>query len=1138
MPTARNRLEYHGELMENYAGQVPVEGGKAFRTLLDAKEHPLIFGIGSDSRLRLICRNYDDSDPEQSDSGQENGGVGRPASDAPWRLTSLTAGPVHSFAVAQNPDNREIRIAYSTFEGNQSRLYYSRLKGNDHTKLKTAADFEWVEHHLDNPADEINTIDIDYEYMMFSTRSASDGAFYYAARFDEEHTRFELPEDGSVITDFKVGSYSGTRGTYLLYDIGRTQDLVFQGFPGTDPDQPVLHKRYALHGNVSSIELIRRAGGKDHLLACGDALLLYESDKVSHLLIADRNSTFSGIRTSQHDGSSSIWVVETIDQQGALLFLTDRFFDDAQQVFERKWTADMPFMADVRAFSCTQGASGGNHLIAIDAANQLTHLYQDPSTTLWRQDAIAVESLNEIVASPCYTTRFLLRGEENGMPVTGERCYISSSSGVSATINGVAYRLSSGSPVPVKTDIMGAVTIIIPVDDEINAPIFYVGYEKDRPSFILNPAHKVEERLAEIHGAADFRKALTDEGPEGRSLWDDPGDAPGNDDLAEAADIIQHLLRCKTGMLNDELAKLPGGRAVEAPSDDIWGVLFENGRMKCLNSTQAQDLVDEDARKGLHPIRWIGHSIGSLFHRIKSAFGDLKSFVVRKVNAVTTFILNFAGEVFHFVIDTLEKVFPFLKAVFHAIKVVFTKLLHWLGRLLGWNDIWYTHKVIARLTRNGTKSIEGHVERSVEGWKASVHDYVQGLQDELARITERDLPEDSEKGTVARTLTSLLVSPVFSWPMYTLLHKGILKRTYDFTIGKIAALDDFARKQAGIYDYVADFVHEEIGAILEFAAAPGFSSRKMFRLFELILTRILTTVDELIRGLLEFVVDALKQLERLCDDTVEIPFLSPLYAFVTRLLGEEEPFSFLNGFALMLSVPFTTFYKVFMKGKKPFQPPMDGFGEPEMFERLWKAPQNDGAPAENPGGWDQLVVEYQTMGGLLGAVTAFATSAFAFAGDKDEGAAPIVSMLNGITHAATLPVTTAEGLDTPAKQAAYGLRLSQFVLSVLAAHVVPDLDRYKSGDAAREKAKNIMDMVISTAGLGTNVAANVLSNPGPLNWTSHMFCRAGSLVLGSGQLAKQAEVIFAGMALDMVGSACGAVSAAVYGSGHVPGTYT
>ncbi len=1119
MATPPFKADYQGELMKNYVCQAPVGAGKAFSTLLDADNNPLIFSIGEDNRLRLI---------RQTDNEA-----------APYQLTELTTTPVHTFAVAQNPQNLEIRVAYSTFIDGKSRLYYSRLRGNDSNTFKTGAEFEWVEHVLDNPAAEINRIEANHEYIMFSTQSRNSEAFYYVAEFGSKHKRFTLPEYGYRILDFKVGSYNNVRGTYLLYNVGEKQTLLFKEFLGDDD----VVKRFSTEGLLTAIDLVRQPDGKDQLLVCGDSVVLHESVKKRKTLIAHRGTRFFDIQASQYEGNTSVWVIEkTDDQQSSLVFLTDCFFDQETQQFRKAWTTDLPFMPDIHQFSCVKGTANGNHLVVIDKRNQLQHLTQDPSTSFWKQRDIAVESLKEILEFPCYTTRFVVEDEENGIPVTDQLCYVSASSQTDVIINGSTYQLNNEHPAAVKTDVMGALTIICPVNDELQTPVFYIGYNKQERLYVINPAHLVDERMRSIKNAADFKEAKTDDG---ESLWG-KDQRPADRDLDDAAKIIQQLLDAKQDMLNDEIANLPGAipQTERVHPDGIWGVTFEKNKATYLGSSEAQKLMEEQ-EKGFHPVRWVGHAIGSLFRYIKSVFGKLRSFIVKVVNRVTTFVLNIAGEIFHFIIDTLEKIFPFLEYVFNAIGLVFKTLLHWLGRLIGWGDIWENHKIISRITTNGMQSIGTHVDASVNGWKNTLDHSIHKLQDELQKIKDENLPDDTERNQnkVVNTIKKLFISPLFSWPMYQVLHSGMMKKIYDLTLKKIKLLDEFVKKQAETYQYIKEFVDDQLNAIIAFAVNPRFSTQAMLALFEPILTRVLTTAETLINGLLDFLSDAIHDMQHLLGDTMEIPFLTPMYNFVSRVFGGGKGFSFIDGFSLMLSVPLTILHKILNGGRNLFDGILDGFGERAMFDRLWVIPAAAGElPAtadarnenrSNQSEWDKFVDQYKYFGGLIGSYSAAINGFFALA--KGEPMLDAISLcLSSITYASIIPVATSAGVNTPEKQAALSLRLSQYVINATQVFVVNQLGRYNKG--ARAKEKNIIAMVLSSFAFGTNLSANVLNDPGALSWTGQMMVRGGSLVTCSGNIAKKNPyVLLAGSMLNLTGCSCNLANAANKPISH--GTY-
>lgn len=1105
-------LGFHGELMNNYANQIPIEAGKEFKSLTNNKNQPIIFSIGSDNKLRLICQSENES--------------------APWKLIDLGTKNVTHFAVAQNPINGEIRVAYSTFLDGKAKLYFSSLQDNDSTKFKSASNFQWNEHQLSYTGSEISKIEINFEYLMYATKDNDHQAFYYTAKFGEENKKYELPEFGSEILDFKVGSYANKYGVYLLYNIGSGQRLLFNYF-----DDDKLPKTFSPKGKVNSIDLIRKKDGKDNLIACGESVYLYETDKKGQSLIEKRGTEFSDIKACNSD-YSSLWIIEKEkNQKTTLLFMTDYFFDEPQQKFIRKWTSDIPFAKGIRQFSCIKGHPKGNNLMVLDENNQLSHIFQDPKTTMWKENSISIEALDEILEFSCYTSCITLRDEESNLPAINTECYVSASSETSVMINGISYKLNPENPVLLKSDIMGNITIISSVEEDLTTPIFYIGYSENSPKYILDPSHKIDERLSKIKNAKDFKKAKTCDGD---SLWIDD-DIPKDKDLNSSALIIQQILSTKKDLLDEKKYNLPDSAPIpeDFRPDSIWGAKFDGDDISYLNENEAESLLDDQEKnKSWNPFKWVGHAIGTIFRSIKSLFTKLKSFVVKTINKVTTFVLEIAGKVFEFVIDTLETVFPFLKTIFDIIGLVFKTLLKWLGKIFGWNDIWDTHKVIAKITTNGTQSISKQVDKSVDIWKDSIDDFVNSLENKMHEVTQSDMPQDVDKSDnkTLNTFMHLFGSPLFNWPMYHLLHSGALKKVYNFLFKDNPLLNSFIEKQAKIYEELGELIEKQINSILEFATKPSFSPKSLLKLFEPIIEFVLDKFNDLLKGILDFLSESIKTAQEFFTETIEIPFFTPMYKFITDLLGEKEEFSLVNVFSLIVAIPYTIFYKIFTGGEKPFEKVPSNFWESEMFDSLFE----NGFPnpklqivnssfmlsnSKEMNDWDQIATIYQGYGGFIGAFTGMFNGFFSF-GKGEKLIEEISQVLSIISFATTIPIAKTNSLNTKGKITALTLREFQYIIGLVMAFVIPNVKRYTADKNPKEKA--IVNEVLSAVCLGTNITSNILSNPGTLGWIGQMFSRTSSLVSGAGVIAdKNPYVILAGGSLGLIGGVMSISNAAI-----------
>jgi len=1104
------KMNYQSELMNNYVTQKPIDTEKDLKALVACDGRPLIFSIGNDDRFNLIYQTSNES--------------------APWKSVFLAKEKITSFAVGQDPQTGELRLAYATSEEGKAKLFYSKLRDNQQGSMQCAASFEWAEQSIEQDTVEINKIELNAEYMMYSTKSLSGEAFYFTARFGDKSTKYELPELGTMILDFKVGFYHEKMGAFLLYQVGKSQSLIFRAFASENDQTINLPTRFSIvEGMIfNSIALISGKNTHDSLVACGSHVFLYKSNKIKQELIAPRGSEFLGIQIAGSINSASIWVVEkTPDQQRRLLFLTNEFFDEDTQKIISKWTSDIPFARGIRNFACVKGAVSSNDLMLINDSNELIHTYQDSQSSLWREGTINLEDSGQCIEFACYTTRLILQDEADQSPMIEKASYVSSSSKIAAIINGVSFDLTKENPVLVKTDMMGTLTIITPVD-EINTPLLYVGFDAETPRYILNPAHEVEERLSGIVDAKSFEEAVTDDG---KKLWVGD-DKPGKNDLNQAAKIIQELIATKRGMLEDELAQLPGADVDQFTGsvDGIWGANFDDDKVQFLNEEEVADLLklnrQQSASNGFNPIKLVGQGFGALFKGLKSLFGKLRSFIVKTINKVTEFILDFGGKIFRFVIDTLEKIFPFLTVIFDTLKLVFQTVLHWIGRLLGWDDIWDTHKKIASMTKNSTESMAKNVALSVEGWKDSIHSQILNLEEELKNIADDQLPKDTEKkDSVGDSILSMFISPLSSWPMYQIMHSGMLKKIADLTLGSTPAFEDFINKQAEIYKYVGEFIEEQRGAIIRFIKNPRFSVKGLLALFEPLLTRVLKTVDSLIQELFDLLSSAIQEITSLINSEVEIPFLTPIYKFVTNLLGEKEEFTFLNGFSLLISIPFTLSYKI-ATGKKPFADvTSDNFGSVEMYDQFWQMGTLNSSSNENQlktsnnqnnAVYEECVDAYQLYGGILAGV--FGMVGIGFQAGEGKAAGTVVKVLSAVTAGFTLPVCRGD-LSKVKNSVSYSFEWVQYLVGLTMSFALKPND--EKGKKVFSKGVAIVRIVLSVVCLGTNITSNVLAEKtGVLNWIGTMMNRASSVGVSAGNFPKaNPEVLIPSAAIGFIG--CG-----------------
>jgi hypothetical protein len=450
-----------------------------------------------------------------------------------------------------------------------------------------------------------------------------------------------------------------------------------------------------------------------------------------------------------------------------------------------------------------------------------------------------------------------------------------------------------------------------------------------------------------------------------------------------------------------------------------------------------------------------------------------------------------------------------VKVILDALLIAFKTVLKWIGKLIGWDAIWDTHKWISKMTRNGSESLSNSMDRSIPLMKNSIQEYITHLQDNLSDLTDNDLPEDIEpKNNLLTNIFGGIISPIFNWPMYQLLHSGALSKLYDLTLGNIPFLNDFIEKQAEVYKYVENFVREEMDQIIAFAKNPDFSTKGLLRLFEPILTRILKTVDKLIQGLLDFLVQAFKEALSIINSPIKIPFLTPMVSFIAKLMGEEikGDITLLDGISLFVSFPVTITYKIINGGGRPFEEAPKGFGEPAMFDFIMNNKMSTDLrknSSESLSDLDKFSYYYEKIGGFVGSVIGGLNLSTPFL-SKNPGFKKIKTSFSIITHVLTFPVVHKKQ-ESQNQRISLNIRYFQYILSIVQAYVIPLRPKIDGQELPRPSGSTkIINTTLSVTSLGANITSNILSNPttSDLSWIGQMLARCSSLVTACSEFDK------------------------------------
>ena len=616
-----------------------------------------------------------------------------------------------------------------------------------------------------------------------------------------------------------------------------------------------------------------------------------------------------------------------------------------------------------------------------------------------------------------------------------------------------------------------------------------------------------------IKSDKEFIAARTDDG---KPLWK-TGESPENSDLNNGAQAIQQLLESKKQFLLGE----ESGVKSNLPNRNImWGVKFtENGNLQYLEGNNAtthfntlMNSNDDDSPillVGWNPFKAIGHAIGSIFHWISGAIGTIRSFILNVIDGITTVILDIAGTIFKFVIDVIEKVFPFVQIILDALLVVFKTVMKWIGKLIGWDDIWETHKVIAKMLENGMKSNTENAINKIDYWRKNADSFFDSLKDNFHNIGLDEVPlvdiKQDQKNVYSSPENKALNSPEANWAMYQMQHGGIM---IDTEIMGNNGGDPFNQFINSISNQFS-FLEKEIGAIIDFILHPDFSLHGLIKLLTPIFDNVIDSLKSFIDGVLDFIIKFMQEIEQMLTQKVKIPFLSSFYEFMTNLLGEGEELTFINAVSLLVAIPYTTTLKLTGQGA-PFKDGRHGMDEKELFDRLLNVDliqTSLNMPNQQKNSLDEEISRYSNIGGTIGAtagIVGAVTGFFAFADKSTSKKLKYWNVGFGLlSQICTIPIPVD---DSTKAETSESIRMTQFLMTYINTITSPMIKN--------EMTANFIGATVSIFSLGLNIASNVVKDPGAASWVIHMGSRTGSIVSGCAKISEQPEFVVAGQGIS------------------------
>lgn len=948
------------ELMPNYIAGSAIDAQFQIDVAQDANGDPILFSISS---------------PQATDDGpavnQFYATMRNTATQTGWNQVNIsprTDRAVQAFGVSQDAKTNSIVLVVAIDDGaGGSEVYLTASLPSDTSQTDwTNFAAQWYDRP-GTPSDAIVTkllvgsnSSLSSVPLVIAAVQSGDSALNYFIQGDTTKTNcqnfdagstscwwpYVMPEGAQTLLDLVIGSMYLDQyyrlGTYALYTVGDELELMFTSVPD-QYYQPHYWKLTAPAGAVALQTLPDPDPawqGCSTLYVGGNGLSVFEaSAQLSNAAAAQSISSdaaFADVKQllARADSSHvSLWV-RNHDQ--SLYYLRGD-----QNSMARNWTTPLSLRQNVARIAAQRNQPrAANEVFAVGSDNQtIAYIWQDPTSTLWKESDLPLPALTTVQKFPCYTSvlSFL---DENGNPAANQDVQVTASEWTYATVNGYFKSLDPNDPVTVQTDSSGKVTIINKVSS-VTTPIFQAAASfLDAPATI-NPAANVIAGLGSIQSGQDLLDATTQDGEQVVT-----GDIRNDtDQLDAAASGLQQLLP----MLNQVPADgSPYTDATEnsfVAAPQVWGLNFAGGRMRFHQGDEVKthmlpQLQTAGAAMALHPRMIQLNVVGDTVNAIASVAGDVLEAMWNGVQKVTQIIIDtttkvvngvaqvivYLGEqIVSFVIRTIGDILSLINWIFEVITVGLEKLIKWLGFIFSWDDILNTHEVISYLSTetvayygavldNAADDVRRLFDKLIVKVRTMPALQVPGEQDSnlfalQTKAAQLATPEQMQ------TVNDINNSPGGSFSTYQLMHGGTLTGTSpdeDNVSSPIEAffkdvleptLKDLFKNIKGTVQDLIDLVHSDnltVNNVLKV-----FTSDFMVTLLE--------AMRDIIAGFIDALSDTIAWLNEILIDTLPIPFVSGLYSLITQ----GSPFTILDGLSLLFSIPATIGYKL-MNGQAPF----------------------------------------------------------------------------------------------------------------------------------------------------------------------------------------------------------------------------
>ena len=755
---SRYDIKASTELMQNYLqSDIMDPTQERFRAVESGGGTALLFSVGTDGSLHLTAE-------QPGDSANREG----------WHRFDLSAGTApegfspggahcHKFDVARCADG-SLRMAMVLKDRNNEDAAHALYLAvtAPHTEHEWFKSPVWVRHDYDGEAARpqlkiVNVFlgDADHDYALVDVNDAPNHPTNIARYFVEPNRREGDPawRPHDLDAEIQADSYTtcvGRRkktndddekldGIYTAGHIGDAAQILYAPLHGRKGRAGLSSALY-LPGKLKpdAIASCRNTDNTSDLyVAAAGALYYFESGNQDENAVAVRvitgNSRLAGVQhlfASQADDSVVVWGLNA-DKE---IFYVTCPLD--KRTHPSAWSNALPIMSGVQHVApFVNRTNSANTFFAHLAGEKLKVAVRKidakaPGSRTWSQRDIHLsppdrKKKQKARSFRSYTTRVQVTGPDK-RPAGGRLVSIAAPNGVTSVYINHLYYVVGATPIHVKTDPLGSLTIVEAVS-RLDGTHFDLSAVDGEGSFKTNPmedAPNVKRKLQQLQngGLGDAYIHYQDKTIKPRKLV--KSGASAGDVTAAQRNIdnlwsTYHHLQTTSSQLRST-GKAPAPMPAER-SPEYKALVGE----RTPTAVDAGDLLSVLEAKHAQHVAARAQGATAL-----SGWSDFWEAIVEFFEGVWNFVVKIGEEIFTFVFEFVEQVFAAFKYVFNKVVETIDDLIEFAQFLFDSDDIKRTKdvmkNVIVAAFRDRVAAIEGakkdidkklsELEEDVKGW--------------------------------------------------------------------------------------------------------------------------------------------------------------------------------------------------------------------------------------------------------------------------------------------------------------------------------------------------------------------------------------------------------------------------------------